>query len=77
MNDDAPATEKVNGTPVEAPARKPRAPKAQKYVVQKAAIAPYGGARADLIRPGEVVELTADLAKHYNKLGFLAPYIED
>jgi hypothetical protein len=51
--------------------------KTQKYVVRKAAIAPYGGGRGDLLHPGAVVDLTSDVAKHYNALGFLAPYIED
>lgn len=51
--------------------------KVQKFVVRKAAIAPFGGARDALVQPGSVVELPSDLAKHYNALGFLAPYIED
>jgi hypothetical protein len=51
--------------------------KTQKYVVRKTAIAPYGGGRDALLHPGAVVDLPSDVAKHYNKLGFLAPYIED
>jgi hypothetical protein len=47
------------------------------YRVVKAAIAPNGGARDALIRPGETVQLTKEQAKHYNALGFLAPIIED
>ena len=57
--------------------RKERKPRTQKFVVQKAAIAPEGGSRAALKRPGDVIDLTADMAKHYSKLGLLAPYIED
>jgi hypothetical protein len=30
-----------------------------------------------LIHPGNVVELTAEQAKHYNKLGYLKPHIEE
>jgi hypothetical protein len=86
---ETPATEAAeDNTPSAAPRRRraraqteddgPSSPaKTQKYVVRKAAIAPYGGGRGDLLHPGAVVELSADLAKHYNKLGFLAPYIED
>jgi hypothetical protein len=57
--------------------RKPAKPETTRYRVVKAAIAPYGGARDALIRPGETVELTKEQAKHYNALGFLAPLIED
>lgn len=53
------------------------APVLTKYVVANGAISPNGGGRADLIHPGSVVELTADQAKHYNKLGYLKPYIGD
>jgi hypothetical protein len=53
------------------------APALTKYMVINGAIAPNGGARADLVHPGSVVELTADQAKHYNKLGYLKPYIGD
>lgn len=57
--------------------KKPRKPRTTKYEVVKAAIAPNGGSRDDLIRPGEVVELTAEQAKFYNEKGFLKPYIGD
>lgn len=53
------------------------APATTKYMVIRGAIAPFGGGRSDLVQPGQVVALTADQAKHYNKLGFLKPYIED
>lgn len=48
-----------------------------KYMVINGAIAPFGGGRSALIQPGSVVELTAEQAKHYNKMGYLKPYIED
>jgi hypothetical protein len=71
-------------TPAPAPAapKRGRPPKAKEpemttYRVVKAAIAPNGGSRADVIRPGETVALTKEQAKHYNALGFLAPVIED
>lgn len=53
------------------------APALTKYVVINGAIAPNGGGRAALIHPGAVVALTADQAKHYNKMGYLKPYIGD
>lgn len=58
-------------------AEEPAAPATQKYMVINGAIAPNGGGRADLIQPGSVVELTSEQAKHYNKMGYLKPYIED
>lgn len=57
----------------EAPAAQPTA----KYIVINGAIAPFGGGRSALVQPGSVVALTSDQAKHYNKLGYLKPYIED
>lgn len=72
MDEPTDATTNVGDAP-----RKERKPRTQKYVVQKAAIAPEGGSRSLLTRPGETVSLTAEQAKHYNKLGFLAPLIED
>ena len=48
-----------------------------KFLVIGGAIAPFGGGRADLIHPGSVVDLTAEQAKHYNKLGYLKPYLEE
>jgi len=53
------------------------APALTKYTVINGAIAPNGGGRDALIHPGSIVELTADQAKHYNKLGYLKPYIGD
>ena len=53
------------------------APKVAKYEVINGAIAPYGGGCRDLTPIGTIIELPADLAKHYNKLGYLKPYIED
>lgn len=68
--------------PLDGVGRKPRkkaeeAPLLTKYTVINGAIAPNGGGRAALIHPGAVVELTADQAKHYNKMGYLKPYIGD
>lgn len=63
---------------VEEAAPKKRAkPATTKYEVINGAISPYGGGMDSLIHPGSVVELTADLALHYNKLGYLKPYIEE
>ena len=53
------------------------APATAKYEVINGAIAPYGAACRDLTPIGTIIELPADLAKHYNKLGYLKPYIED
>jgi hypothetical protein len=53
------------------------APTLTKYMVINGAIAPNGGGRAALVHPGSIVELTTDQAKHYNKLGYLKPYIGD
>lgn len=66
----------------EAPKRRSRkadetAPVTAKYEVINGAIAPYGGGCRDLTPIGTIIELPADLAKHYNKLGYLKPYIED
>jgi len=52
-------------------------PETVAYRVVKASIAPHGGARDAIVRPGEIVHLTKEQAKHYNLLGFLAPIIED
>lgn len=56
---------------------KPKPAPTTKYIVINGAIAPHGGGPDELIHPGSVVELTAELAKHYNNLGYLKPYIED
>lgn len=66
----------------EAPKRRSRkaddaAPATAKYEVINGAIAPYGAGCRDLTPIGTIIELPADLAKHYNKLGYLKPYIED
>lgn len=49
------------------------APKKSKYVVKGANVHTASGKK----KPGEVVELTAKEAKHLNRHGALAPYIED
>jgi len=64
-------------TAVEEAAPKKRAkPATTKYEVINGAISPNGGGMESLIHPGSVVELTPDLAAHYNRLGYLKPYIE-
>jgi hypothetical protein len=60
----------------DAPVDEPTA-KLTTYRVMKAAIAPNGGGRDALVRPGETVELTKEQAKYYASKGFLAPVIED
>jgi hypothetical protein len=63
---------------VEEPAPKKRAkPATAKYEVINGAISPNGGSMDDLVHPGSIVELPTDLAMHYNKLGYLKPYIEE
>lgn len=57
--------------------RKTAEPQKRQYLVINGAIAPNGGGRSDLVHPGTVVSLTVEQAKHYNKLGYLKPYIED
>ena len=60
------------------PAPKKRAkPAMAKYEVINGAISPNGGSMEDLVHPGSIVELPTDLAIHYNKLGYLKPYIEE
>lgn len=49
-------------------------PKTQKYRVFKANIMDDNGQK---VLQGDVVELSPALAKRYNKLGYLRPYIED
>jgi len=62
----------------EEPAPKKRAkPATAKYEVINGAISPNGGSMGDLVHPGSIVELPTDLAMHYNKLGYLKPYIEE
>lgn len=63
---------------VEEPAPKKRAKvTTTKYEVIRGAISPIGGSMEDLIQPGTIVELSQELAVHYNKLGYLKPYIEE
>ena len=69
----APVVEKKPRKP-----RKPKGPETTKYRVINAAIAPKGGkASRDGHQPGDVVELTDSLAKHYLKLKRIEPYFED
>lgn len=80
IKDDAPVSLAAEFAAEDAPkkrTKKAEEPTTTKYTVIGGAIAPFGGSRADLIHPGSVVELTAEQAKHYNKLGYLKPYIED
>lgn len=80
IKDDATVSLAAEFAAEEAPKRraaKAEKPATTKYLVIGGAIAPFGGGRSDLIHPGSVVELTAEQAKHYNKLGYLKPYIED
>ena len=63
---------------VEDVAPKKRAkPATTKYEVINGAISPYGGGMDSRSHPGSAGELTPDLASHYNKLGYLKPYIEE
>lgn len=62
---------------VEDVAPKKRAkPATAKYEVINGAISPNGGSMEDLVHPGTIVELSTELAMHYNKLGYLKPVIE-
>lgn len=51
-------------------------PTTAKYEVINGAISPNGGSVEDLVQPGSIVELSTELALHYNKLGYLKPVIE-
>lgn len=80
IKDDAPVSLAAEFATDDAPkkrAKKTEEPTTTKYMVIGGAISPFGGGRADLVQPGSVVALTAEQAKHYNKLGYLKPYIED
>lgn len=80
IKDDAPVSLAAEFAAEDAPkkrTKKAEEPALAKYLVINGAIAPNGGGRAGLIHPGSVAELTAEQAKHYNKLGYLKPYIED
>ena len=71
------AAEVVIVTSAEPVPKKKTKPATAKYEVINGAISPYGGDMDSLIRPGSIVELPTDLAVHYNKLGYLKPYIEE
>jgi hypothetical protein len=71
------AAEVVIVTSAEPVPKKQTKPATAKYEVINGAISPYGGDMDSLIRPGSIVELPTDLAVHYNKLGYLKPYIEE
>lgn len=80
IKDDVPVSLAAEFSAEDAPkrrAKKADEPATTKYLVIGGAIAPFGGGRSDLVHPGSVVDLTADQAKHYNKLGYLKPYIEE
>mgnify|MGYP001820717733 CR=1 FL=1 len=51
-----------------------KAPATKKFVVQKCNIFVESGKKSKI---GDVVELTAAQAKQFNKVGALAPFIED
>jgi len=51
-------------------------PATAKYEVINGAISPNGGSMEDLVHPGTIIELTTEMAMHYNKLGYLKPVIE-
>lgn len=85
-----PAEAPVEATETEATetegASEPKAPKTSMYVVAGAPVAPWGngsahkkahGEKARMYQEGEVVELVASLARHYVKIGRLAPYVPD
>ena len=63
--------------PADAASKKRAKPATAKYEVINGAISPNGGSMDDLVHPGSIVELPTDLAMHYNKLGYLKPYIEE
>jgi hypothetical protein len=71
------AAEVVIVTSAEPVPKKRAKPATAKYEVINGAISPYGGGADTLIQPGSIVELPTDLAVHYNKLGYLKPYIEE
>jgi hypothetical protein len=71
------AAEVVIVTSAEPVSKKRVKPATAKYEVINGAISPYGGGVDTLIQPGSIVELPTDLALHYNKLGYLKPYIEE
>jgi hypothetical protein len=58
----------------EAEEKSEKAEKLTTYVVHKTNILDDAGKK---IRHGETVDLSPALARHYNKLGFLRPYIEE
>ena len=52
-------------------------PKRTAYTVVNGPIAPNGGHASKGFQTGDIVHLTASQAKHYMKLGRLAPVIDD
>ena len=75
MADEIETTAEVIKTEDIAPKKRAK-PATAKYEVINGAISPNGGSIEDLIQPGSIVELTTELAIHYNKLGYLKPVIE-
>lgn len=67
------ALEAAKKRQADADERKSSAARTQKYIVQGGSIFTSSGKA----RPGDVVELTRDEAKHYNALGRLAPFIDN
>lgn len=81
-----PISDDADQDTVPAPDPAPKKPAEGMYVVAGAPITPWGngrkpkktyGDKARMYEPGEVVSLTSALAKHYVKIGRLAPYIPD
>lgn len=70
------AAEVVIVTSAEPVSKKRAKPATAKYEVINGAISPNGGGMEDLVHPGTIVELSTEMAIHYNKLGYLKPYIE-
>jgi len=76
MADEPEVTAEVEKSAEPAPKKRAK-PVTAKYEVINGAISPNGGSMEDLVHPGSIVELPTDLAIHYNKLGYLKPYIEE
>ena len=75
MADEIEVTAEVAKADDAAPKKRAK-PATAKYEVINGSISPNGGSMEDLIKPGSIVELTTELAMHYNKLGYLKPVIE-
>ena len=69
------SADKINKIEDEAPKADDKAAKKREYVVQNGSISPDGGKPE--YHPGDVVELSSAMAKHYIKLGRLAPYVPE